>query len=722
MAKPYYYSITDFSAGQNNAFDPRSLRPYNNDDNIMEGVRIENYEITERGALIVAAGFEKVVSLGVGGEGTYIGSYDYDNDNRYLIAVANDRIFYKRAFTSTIIHDCDEYNSATYGTFTASGDFTSIATDTIKRQRGNGSVKASMSKSSPTGQGKLTVSNLTAVDISSEDKVEIIVFLSSLNDKSTPANADIFTNMKFRLGTDSTNYYEWTSFLNANANAPVADWNGFIFNLNAPNAIVGSPDLSSITFFELEYNYANDAATFTINIDDIRATKESNIDSVIEITNGLWDSAVVEPTIINGLNFSSSKYPWHLIFHNGQQGVKIRQIGAGMLISESNSTAPVKSYICADMAGFLFVANGRTLYYSSAEEEDDFGGGGVIGFTSEIMGIAPTVNKELLVQLRDKKTQAIKFSFDDTNLIYTPVKSDYQNGSGGVSHKSIQNRYNDAISLSTDGVAFFGETEQIPSGNYRVSSLSWQVDPLIRKMNDEYGHISSSYYDTNKKHYGVGIPIGVGVNRPNTIFVYNSRYNSWTYRSGISMNHAVEHREYEDYEIFFVSPLGDAIYKFTNQYNYDGEDYIRRYTTKTFHMDAPLLFKNLEFIEVGGSMPRGTEFYVVVHSDSAQKAFKITDTALLIDSEGGYIGDEEIGYKYFGGDEGDTGFNFFRFYQRIPIPNSIREGREFKFEFYNETSGMPHKIDIFNIKYTYGPEAKVPNKHINSNIDATISL
>ncbi len=61
---PQYIDILDFSQGQNNAFDPRIIAPNTKEEISAESVLIQNYDITERGALLTASGYELVASLG----------------------------------------------------------------------------------------------------------------------------------------------------------------------------------------------------------------------------------------------------------------------------------------------------------------------------------------------------------------------------------------------------------------------------------------------------------------------------------------------------------------------------------------------------------------------------------------------------------------------------------------------------------------------------------
>lgn len=717
--------IRDFSPGQNNEYDPRAIMP-NNPGDPAEAVRTENWDITEKGALITAPGFEDWLSIGTGLPGNYIGSFKTAT-LRHLLSVSNEKIFFSRKTSSLVVHSCDSPSSTPFGTWSNTGDMGSLSAN-LDYVRGSGSVQGSISAS--TGQAAVRVASLSAVNLSPYDRVELFVYLSNRQDGGAPP-VDVFTNMKVRIGSSSTDYWERTYTQNANGETiPAAEWSGFKFDLTSLPAPTGSPDLSNIKFIEIEFNYGVTLSGTTIRIDEVRAFKDSGSADdpqyeSLDVTGKEWKANPVTTKHINGVNYigDGSVY-YHILANVSQNPVKVKDLGDGMLITRSLNSAPVRSYIIAQMLGFLFIAKGNTVYYSSAEDEDDFGGGGVIGFTSRVIGLVPTINKELLVILDDNKVKAVRFQFDDVNSLYIPVKGEYEAGIGGLSHKSIQHILNDSMFMSTEGIRFFGQPESLTSDNQRINSLSWKIDKLFGSLNRDQQELIASYHDPNRKDVGFAMPMGTEVQNNNQIFVYKRQYGCFLHRSGINLNHATQHRENRIDEVYFVSENDDSIYKFNNDYSYAGGEYRRRYKFKTFNMGFPNLFKAVEGIDVAGAMPRGSEFYVVVSSDGETRTFKVSDSC-IIDSaidRYGFIGAENIGDEYIGGAEA-SGLTFtpYRFYQQIQLSRSIIEGREFEIELFQETAGQPVKIDFFRIKYIIQPDDKIPQKHINNEIVDNIS-
>lgn len=714
--------IRDWSGGQNNEYDPRSIMPSTSNEEVTaEGVLYENMEPSEKGSLTVSTGFRSQVSLGTNTTPLYIGEYIYNYKNHYLVSVSNDKIFYLRKATILNVHDCDVVASPTYGTWTSSASFGAVSLNTSSHVRGVGAITATINANPGTTVSTLQVTNLTSVDLSTYSALEILLNTNNISDTGGVPAPDAFNSVSVRIGTDATNYYEYTFSAPSSNSAWVTGWNGMILDLSSLPAPTGSPTLSAITYLQIRVNHDADIASTTVIIDGIVATKSATTYTAVDITGAQWTaSETVTQNIVNGVNFvGTNSTPYLIIANNKKDLVKVSQKGTGILITEAVSGAPKRTHIVAAMAGFLFIAYGQTVYHTASEDETDWSGG-TIGFNGYITGLIPTLGKELLVSQLSPNTEAIDFVFDDAEAIYFPRKSPFTAGIGALSHKSVQQVYNDSIFLGNEGVAFFGQIEAATDDNRKFNALSWKIDKVIRRINLKNAEIAASYYLPRKKEYAVATPLGIGANVNNYIFVNKTQYSAWITRTGFNIVHATRFREEAEEDIWFCQNGSDNLFKFTRDFDYNNQAYTRRWKSKIFHMDAPILFKSVPYIEIAGAMPRGCEFYVIITSDGSQKTFKVTDSSLLtsgaLDSDG-YIGDELYGDEYFGGGiTQDEQYQYFRFYQRIHLPRSIIEGREFQFEIYQRTTGQPFKVDLLKIRYSIQPEAKVPDRHINSEI------
>ncbi len=87
-----FFTIRDFSLGQNNDYNARSIAPdYSGEP--AEATLIKNWDITQKGAIVTSPGYEEVVDLGTSSKIQALASFTHDSDNRYLVAVSNDVIY-----------------------------------------------------------------------------------------------------------------------------------------------------------------------------------------------------------------------------------------------------------------------------------------------------------------------------------------------------------------------------------------------------------------------------------------------------------------------------------------------------------------------------------------------------------------------------------------------------------------------------------------------------
>jgi hypothetical protein len=616
------------------------------------------------------------------------------------------------------IHDCDAYNSGTYGTFVGTNGMGSVATNTSSHQRGAGCVNGTIAATST--NATLTVDPLTSVDLTTYTYVELFVYLTTI--RNALNTADVFTSVEVRIGSSASDYYTRTYTSPTVGSWASARWHGLQFELSGATS-VGTPNIAALDYFQMIFNTGATYAGGEIRVDHIIASKTATTYSVIDLTGPRWAATASTDTYVSSVDFKGlNSLQYRILANSDQAPLKVRHVGPGMLISEEMGIG-VRSYIMAEMNNFLFFASARTITYSAAEDETTSGGS--LGFPSKIMGLAPTTNDILLVGTQDRMTYSVGFSFDSTTLVYTPIRKPYRAGVGCMSHNSIKPVYNDSIVWGTDGVIYYGQYENEGNSNYKTDSLSWKVDPKIQRSNLAASEYANGYFFSNKKEYGLALPVGTAATFPNKLFVYKRQYDAWVERSGIAMGSACEYRETSEFDLVFGSATNDKIYRYYDYYDYAGSAYTRRYVSKIFHMGYPSQFKKIHWIEIAGSMPVGCEFYVIVHIDGETRTFKVTSDTLLLNyvDTSGFYGDENYGAQYYGGDEAGTlSFTPYRFVHRIEQTRSTWEGREFQFEFYNNTTGMPHKIDFVRIKYTIDPEDKLAATHRNSEIVANFEL
>jgi len=761
-----YWPISDFSKGQNNEYDARNLLPIEVGDGA-ESQLIENMELTQKGAVITSPGYE--LKAFVPELSNMVGWWQF-NEGSGATAVdttvnANDGTITGASYTT----------SGKYGTaldFTVMGDNVLIPDNAAIQNifDGGGSISAWINPGSDglngnygtivTKDGAKPAGNVNGWDFYVTDDDGSDCKLAFLQEFSTADGGWVTTALDIPLNAWSHVVVTYDN--GSTANVPTLYVNGVAVGITAWSGPVGTrgTDVGNdlyignrigvdLTFDGLiDDPRLYDAILTPSQVEAIYNNEDYGSEPIQALANFTYDSSerylvaavndvIYQVDIENELirkvdNFSNAATYVNMVQYQGSSSTpflivatdntsdKAKKVyrSAANTLSASDLFDPTQgAYVVEEMMGFLFMALDRTLYYCASEDEDDFAGGGTIGFNNRIIALRKTSNDTLIVLMEDNTSQQVTFSFDDTTFLYTPVKDEYMAGTGGIAHKTCASAYDDTLFLSQEGVKYFGQDLELQTDNFRINTLSWQVDPLIKQMNYEYQEVAAGgFFD---KEYWLSIPVGDAFTQNNETFIYDYKYESWRYRSGIAASDYAVYRYDTQDELYFGSSTESKINKFvTNDYSYDGTAYRRAYKFKTFNFGTSIIRKDVPYIEIAGSMPEGSEFYVTVTTDGIEQIYKVDDTALAAGAGGGYIGDQVYGHELMGGNFGAASYDFFRFYQRIPLGAAVREGHEFDFEIWYDGEGRPMKFDYFNIKYGYVSEQKVPDNFINNNIIA----
>lgn len=172
---------------------------------------------------------------------------NYDKGNTISIARNKENVslliaYQDASLSNPQVHSCDTYDGN--GTWTATGDANTVATDTLYLREGAGSVKFNVTTS--TGTAYLTNSGMTAVDLSGaavakNGMMTLYVYLPS---------ATNYTSFTLRFGTDSSNYYESSVTTQINGGSFVVGWNTLGFDWSTATT-TGTPTDSSIGYLRL---------------------------------------------------------------------------------------------------------------------------------------------------------------------------------------------------------------------------------------------------------------------------------------------------------------------------------------------------------------------------------------------------------------------------------------------------------------------------------------
>lgn len=149
------------------------------------------------------------------------------------------------------------------GAVTASGTASLISIDSNTYISSDASVRAKLSALG--GSGIITVTGMTAVNISSYESLFAWVNLPTLTNNTTQV-----TSVNIRFGTDASNYFEITATKPHDSNSFKPGFNLVRYDLSSRTQ-VGVPVLTSITYLRYEFVHSTQTSDSYINVDQTSA-------------------------------------------------------------------------------------------------------------------------------------------------------------------------------------------------------------------------------------------------------------------------------------------------------------------------------------------------------------------------------------------------------------------------------------------------------------------
>lgn len=353
------------------------------------------------------------------------------------------------------------------------------------------------------------------------------------------------------------------------------------------------------------------------------------------------------------------------------------------------------------MAG---VKNNRsTLYYSDIDNFTNWTSGSAGSITvnrqdgEDIVGLFPL--GDVLIVFKERSIYKVAYEFDQqtSTSFYsvTPIPSSY----GAVATRSVARIKNDVMALSNFGIISVGQQE-----NYvglRTGSISDNIRDDLRTtlyggaINKDTADLSCSIFFEDK--FFLSVPILEAVN-PSSTYLYDSLYNSWTYKEGVGASQFVIYRnsKLEDY-LFFSSSDGSINY-FDTVHSYGEAPFPKEYHTRRNQLGEPGKKSIVHAVIITGAKSLDSTIECTYVRDYETEEFQITDDHLIQNSSGGYVGENYHGDNYFGGDGSADPIRQYR-YRRIFFPNE-RQLYEVQLQLLNEMADEPYSIDSIQIIYS----------------------
>jgi len=498
--------------------------------------------------------------------------------------------------TVVLLANCDDHTA-----WTAGGDAANKANGTAIR--GTQSVQFDIDVSADAGnQTTLTESSLGTIDISAA--LGSIKFYLAV-----PASFNTeLTDVRLRLGSDSSNYHEWTlSTLTENAT-------NFIKLDFGDETDTGTPDDTSIDYAQLIFNYTASYTDKTgIRLDAIYAYSDTATKAIHTIrfheetdgtrhllagcgtnifeyreTQQLWE--VINTGLTDGLRFDSVMFKDVIYITNGTDnyrdydGVTITEyagVGKGKFLVVVNDVAFMGG-VATDPSTIFYTASNPTNLQSYANNETvDEDNGQILTGLSNIGA--------LIIAMKERSTYIFN--------VATPSIEQIDYDGGCKSHRSIARVENNMFFLSENGV-FSLEQRKGTSGTVRGDPLS---NDIRTRMDDVDNKTISAgiYWPATNNYYLAVDDSGTSTNR--TIYVWSTLVNSWTRYKGINANQfAIWIDTNGDEHLVVANAYGGQVIDMETGFDDSGNVINYELRTKTYDFGMPESLITYERADIGG--------------------------------------------------------------------------------------------------------------------------
>lgn len=496
-------------------------------------------------------------------------------------------------------------------------------------------------------------------------------------------NSDL-TAVKFRLGTDSSNYYEWTL-------GSLTEGASQYIKLNFSDATeTGTVTDATIAYARLQITYA---AGYTdkagVRIDDIRAYSSTSLEPVTSYfynrneadgtnitiavaganmflyndTAKSWeqiDSGLTKYETATGATTHRTR--WEFFAYNGGgtmevgccNGVDNYRVWNGTTMTQYAAQPKCRYFLVHEDTIYSAGAdaNPLTMYYTAASPANaqtldtnnvDVGNEA----DGKINGVFPLAQTVMI-----GKTGKVYY-FD----VVTPSCLPLDSQQGQFAHRATKEVGN-GIFIATDGGIDILQQKRAVTGAAAVEASAYSDD--IGSVFDavEYAQLNASCgeYLKELKNYYVAIDTG-NDNVPDRVLVYSSgvgkAWSEYSYPAVYCFGIYIDMDNVKHYVM--GSANAGILYEIETGWDDDGFPIEYSFTTKEYTFDRPFDWKDFEGVTINGTKNAGSEFELEILVDGFP-AYSATldDTFLTSTSAVATIGTNPIGTVSLGGGVSST--------------------------------------------------------------------
>lgn len=459
------------------------------------------------------------------------------------------------------------------------------------------------------------------------------------------------TAVKLRLGSDASNFYEWT-FPGLTEGKQQYVWLAF-----ADAAATGTPDDAAISYARLQATYDG---TFTakagILIDDLRAYSATSNSPVTSLFSHLRDDTLqpylvaasgtclwsYEPSgfwslVASGLAEFETLWPdartrWSFcVYKNvlyGCDGVNPYCSWDGIAFAQHAAQPKVRflRYMADRVFGAGDDANPQTVYYTAslpANAQALNANSGVVGGDEQgrIQGLKDLGDSVLCA--KDRKIYSVAYS----TFAATPI--DTRNGI--LSHRSIQLVGNGMLYFNDSGVDQLNRRVGVTgAASLEASPVGDEIYRLFAGMSGRFCDRQAvfGFYSPSLKNYYLGFPTSGNI--PDTFLVFSALVGAWTRYDLPSAYDMAEYRDGDGTPYLLLAPAaGGQVLQLEYGFSDNGQEFSCALTSKRRDFGTPGVMKSVDFADFIGYKSPGDPLSVTLEMDGITVASgEVTDDML----------------------------------------------------------------------------------------------
>lgn len=533
------------------------------------------------------------------------------------------------------------------------------------------------------------------------------------------------TNVQVRLGSSSSNYYEWTlSTLTENTN-------NFVVLLYSAATTTGTVTDTAITYFRLIVNYTasytNQTGILLDSIYSYAATSTKPIASYFFFERD--DTLVTTALCTSGTNmfkYDETSTYWEVIntgltefetatgyttyrtrwafcvyknFVYMCNGIDNYRRWNGTTILEYSTMPKVRylRYMGDRVFGAGEDSNPSTLYYTAAAPSD----ASTINTNSVVVGGDEQGRINILRDLgniimaaKDKKIYAV----DVTGTSVSAIDA----GNGGYADRAAANVDNALLLFNDTGIDYLRERSGV-SGAAAVASEPYTADvsPLITQIAAKQYNSGCGYYISPIHNYYFSFDTN-NDNIPDTTLVYSALIGKvWSLYNLGSIYQFGEYKDSSAVVHYLIAPgTSGQMYEIETGFSDSSIAIDHELKTKNWDFDAPQTWKDFYSVDIFGLASESASISVEVLVDSASASTATIDST-VIDTTATTtpIGTSIIGVTTTGGGGSSTStgqLDLYPYKIRIPVYGG---GQTVQVRMYSSTAETAWTLDRMSIAY-----------------------